>query len=118
MPASVFEQQNYDGGLYDSSIASEINRNYASTLINYDIEKKGALIPRDGFRKMGSELDGYPTDIFFYEKVNAPMVVTSAGSLYYYDDDWVQLADNLTGDICFEVCPVDGNYILFPILSD
>jgi hypothetical protein len=37
---------------------------------------------------MGSELDGYPTDIFFYEKVNAPMVVTSAGSLYYYDDDW------------------------------
>jgi hypothetical protein len=112
MQASVFEQQNYDGGLYDSSIASEINRNYASTLINYDIEKKGALIPRDGFRKMGSELDGYPTDIFFYEKVNAPMVVTSAGSLYYYDDDWVQLADNLTGDICFEVCPVDGKLYL------
>lgn len=63
MKVNTFTLNNYDGGLNDTASASEIARNEASLLRNWDITYSGELKRRDGLVAVGS-FDGAIEDTF------------------------------------------------------
>ena len=111
--AVILRQDDYSGGLNNTSSASEIKRIEASLLRNWDVTYKGRLRRRDGLTKIGDSLSSNTIDgLHGYLRSNGgkDLLAVHQGDLKYLNSNtWTDLDTGFTSGEkkWIETCPLN-----------
>lgn len=111
---NTYRQRDYSGGLNDTADPSEIKRNEASLLRNWDITYQGQLLRRKGLTLVGGAEDIGDTPITglgaYLRDGGKDLLAFADDTLYYLNSTtWTQLDNGFTpGDLWFENVQVKG----------
>lgn len=97
----TYYQQDYSGGLNDTSHPLEIGPNEASLLRNWDITYPGKLVQREGLTQQGNTFSTNPvTGLQAYVRdAGSDLIATDNNSIWYLNgNSFGQLANNLVGN--------------------
>lgn len=119
MNLSTYYHRDFSGGLNDSASDSEIKRNEASLLRNWDITYEGQLNKRMGLTQTGNDMgDNAVLGLHTYIRStgNKDLVCMEGTTLRYLNSTtWDSLDTGFTTGLrtCFEACPLnDKLYIV------
>lgn len=109
-------QPDYSGGLNDTSSPTEINKNEASLLRNWDITYQAQLLRRDGLLQVGNTIGANPiTALGAFIRNDGTDLLCAEGANFYYlsGTTWTKIADNLIpGNLWLENIQVFGKIFI------
>lgn len=119
MRLNTFYQPDYSGGLNNTASSSEIKRNEASLLRNWDITYQGQLVKRSGLTLTGNDFGNNAVlglGAYLRSTGSKDLVLMEGTTLRYLNSTTFDSLDTgfTTGlDTCFVTCPINNKLYIY-----